>query len=791
MFHRAAFWLCVSCLMGLGARAEEAVIPEGPPTPAVMLEHFPDRLHAYVWRNWNLVPTAKLAQVVGATEEQITAMAASMGLPPNRPIDPKFQQQIYITIVRRNWHLLPLDQLLALIEMPRERFAFHLREDDGLDIKLGRAKPQCEPLRYQEPDQGTSDRAAQIKAVVEKHFGNAILEPGEERFAFVERLSTVNAGYPAPRPAESAEPAAAGLKYIYSYFGAFGDPLLDTRVDPYPDGLLQRLSQVGVNGVWLHVVLRQLAPGGPDFPEFGEGHTQRLENLRKMVERAGRYGIRIYLYMNEPRAQPVSFFAQRGDMAGVREGDHIAMCTSDPRVGRWIADSLTHVFREVPGLGGVFTITASENLTSCASHFQWKNCPRCSKRSEAEIIAGVNAAIEQGVHRADPDAQVICWDWGWAGHGEAPDHIALLPDHVWLQSVSEWAQPFEHGGVKGEVGEYSISVVGPGPRALRHWRLAKKRGLKTCARVSFNSTWELSTVPYLPVMDLVAEHCTNLASADVDGLMLSWSLGGYPSPNLQLAERIIGSGISRRANEGPDTNHPFQGMDTMRALDDLAVERFGIPAAPHVRKAWTAFSNAFREFPFGLGLYSAPQQVGPANLLYRTPTGYSATMTCYPYDDLTAWCGRYPPEILADQFEKIAKGWEVGLRHMDQAVASADDRNHGTASEDLEIARAAHTYWASVANQVRFVLARDALARAPRNQQGDSRERTANDPSALRARLNSLLDAEIVLARQLYDLAHHDSRIGFEAANHYFYVPLDLVEKVVSCEFLKSCYAAP
>ena len=42
-------------------------------------------------------------------------------------------------------------------------------------------------------------------------------------------------------------------------------------------------------------------------------------------------------------------------------------------------------------------------------------------------------------------------------------------------------------------------------------------------------------MPYLPVMDLVAEHCHNLASAGVDGMMLSWSLGGYPSPNLEIA----------------------------------------------------------------------------------------------------------------------------------------------------------------------------------------------------------------------------------------------------------------
>lgn len=760
MYQQSIFGLCAFLLLvGVGrVGAAEAAIPDGPPAPAVMFEHFPDRLHAYVWRNWNLVPTSKLAQVIGATEDEIARIATSLGLPPNRPVAERYQRQAYITIVRRNWHLLPIEQILALIDMSPEEFNFNLREDDGLFIKLGGSKPRCEPLRYQQPDESASERAAQIKAVVARRFGDALSTPDEDRFAFVEQLSM------ARRPPAKEPPAEDGLRYIYSYFGVFGDPLIDTTVDPYPDGLLEKLSDVGVNGVWMHVVLRQLAPGGPDFPEFGEGHEQRLENLRKMVARAKRYGIRVYLYMNEPRAQPQAFFANRPEMAGVRGWlgqDFTAMCTSNPRVRKWMSDSLAHVFTEVPDLGGVFTITASENLTSCASHNRQAECPHCKSRSNAEIIAEVNATIESGVHRGNPQAKVICWDWGWAGHGDASEIIALLPNNVWLQSVSEWAQPFERGGVKGAVGEYSISVVGPGPRAKRHWQLAKQRGLKTAARVSFNATWELSTLPYLPVMDLVAEHCENLAKLDMDGLMLSWSLGGYPSPNLLVAQRIMGQ----------------KAADKEQVLNSLAAERYGSKAAPHVRQAWKAFSDAFREFPYGLGLYSAPQQIGPANLLYRAPTGYAATMTCYPYDDLTTWRGPYPANVLANQFEKIATGWATGVEHFEQAVKLVDDANLPTAQAELGYARAAYTYWASVANQVRFIMARDELA--------------ASDQEGSRAQVIDALDSEIALARQLYDLAKQDSHIGFEAANQYFYLPLDLVEKVVSCEHLKTHYATP
>ena len=110
-------------------------------------------------------------------------------------------------------------------------------------------------------------------------------------------------------------------------------------------------------------MLRQLAPS-KRFPEFGQGSDMRLANLRRLVERAGRYGIGIYLYCNEPRAMPAAFFRGRADMAGVREDDYVAMCTSSPQVREWLSDSLAYVFGNVPDLAGVFTITASENLTN-------------------------------------------------------------------------------------------------------------------------------------------------------------------------------------------------------------------------------------------------------------------------------------------------------------------------------------------------------------------------------------------------------------------------------------------
>lgn len=763
------WWGLVVCLVSVGIGYAE-VLPGGSAPPALDFKHFPDRLHAFVWRNWEMVSLERMGQVLGTTPENVEKMGRSMGLPRHVRPPAVYQQRGYISIIRRNWHLLPYDQLLTLLEWDAQKLAFTLREDDFLWVKLGSLKPACPSLRYNEPDEPTRRRCAEIKALVETHFGNELEQPARPRFDFLRDMSPVE-GHKTPMspPSDREEP----IRFLYSYFGVFGDPLLDAQLDPYPDELLSRLSESGVTGVWLHVVLRQLAPSSI-FPEFGVGSEQRLATLRKMVERAGRYGVKIYLYMNEPRAMPAAFFESRADIRGVQEGDHFALCSSASQVRQWLTDSLQHVFEQVPGLGGVFTITASENLTNCYSHRRDAGgCPRCSKRPGPEVIAEVNRAIAEGVWAGDSRAKVIVWDWGWpdgtgAGWGQpdwASQIIAALPDGVQLMCVSEWGKPITRGGVAGAVGEYSISTVGPGPRAGRHWALTQERGLRTLAKVQVNCSWELSAVPFIPAMDLVARHCDNLAKAGVDGLMLSWTVGGYPSANLELVSK-------------------FQRQPTptvTEALNELAEDRYGAAAVREIRAAWSLFSDAFAEYPFhGAYVYRGPTQYGPANLLYAEPSGYRSTMVGFPYDDLDGWRAIYPADVLAGQFETMAATWRKAL----STFAAAIDRTQTPlqrvlAQSDYGVAEAAGLHFDSVARQIHFIQARTALRSASLDSAGHARELAV---------LRTAIDAEIQNVRRLFTLTRNDPRIGFEASNHYYYLPLDLVEKVVNCEHIRSVW---
>jgi len=733
-------------------------LPQGPAPEALNFAHFPDRLHAFVWRNWTLVPLDRMAEVVGATEEDLLTVGTSMGLPVPPNIPESQLQRTYITIIRANWHLLNYDQLLVLLGWDAAHLAYTLQEDDFLFIKLGSLKPACPPLAWAPPSEAAQARAAQIAAQVKGLFGDTAGVTPDPPLSFVEHLSApVNGG------SEETGESLFHPRFCYSYFALYGDPLIEQ--DPFPENYLKRLHASGVDGVWLQGVLYTLAPF-PWQPDLSVKWEQRLERLCELTERAAAQGMGIYMYLNEPRTMPLSFFEQHPELRGVTEGDHAALCTSVPQVRDYIRESVARICAAAPKLAGFFTITASENLTNCWSHHRGNECPRCGTRNPGEVIAEVNASIQAGIDQAGSAARLIAWDWGW-NDTWAPDAIAALPAKVSHMSVSEWSLPINRGGIESTVGEYSISAIGPGPRAQRHWKLARERGLNTLAKIQANNTWELSSVPYIPAVANVAKHVAALRDTGVTGLMLGWTLGGHPSPNLEVVYEL--------GKKRGDGTYP----SAEEAMEIVATRRFG-PAAQEVVGAWTEISTAFSEFPYNGGLvYCAPLQMGPANLLWAAATGYRATMVGIPYDDLDSWRVIYPPEVFIAQLDKVAAGFDAGVRRMQDAAESlAEPEFKQAVLKEHDVTLAAYVHFKSVSNQALFVLRRNRL-----NTDGLSE----TDANALKEGIMEMLRAEKRLAEEMYHLRAKDSRLGFEATNQYFYMPLDLIEKTINCEWLLAC----
>lgn len=723
-------------------------LPRGKTKKALEFSHFPTRLQAVVWRNWGLVPVGKLAEALHATPGQIETLASDMGLRKDDRLCPIWHERGYLTIIRRNWHLLPYEQILALLDWTPDEMAYVLKEDDVLWHKLGEMKPETAPVRYAPLTATETLQTAGLKKIILANF----LSPPEDQaapdrpFGFLKRY-----GRHAARNARS-ENSRFGLRLTYSYSAVYGDPFLNEKLDPYPDGLLADYAAAGINAVWLQGTLYTLVPWFGES-KYSTAWQTRIANLRKLCVRAEKYGIKVYLYLNEPRSMPAAFFESHPDWKGMpsRDGLSFTVCTSRQPVLDALGNGIAELFRKVPELGGIFTITMSENLTNCCSRPAdiTAPCPVCSARGAAKVVAEINQAIAEGAHRIKPEADVIAWTWNWAPDWDETA-VELLPKDLRLMCVSETDVPTDAMGVKGLVYDYSISKVGPGPLFSRLWKKARECGLSAIAKVQFNNTWECSAVPYIPVPGLVEKHLRNLESAGVKDLMLGWTLGGYPGGNLELLKM---------------------------PKEKLALEKYGEAAAPFILKAWDCFDQAFAEFPLNgsAQLYTAPQNFGPMNLLAGEPTGYQATMIGFPYDDLESWrghshigdpfSGMYPEEIFDEQFRKLSTGWAGGLRQLEQAgkIIPVDKK---AAFDDLaNVAEAAYCHFRSAYLQIRFVRLRNA---------GKWEE------------ITPVLDEEIELAQRLHAVMLRDSRIGFEASNHYYYTANDLKEKILNCENLRA-----
>ncbi len=684
-----------------------------------------------IWRNWNLVPLGRLADVLNTNASQVVKLAEQMGLkqaPENYDL---WQERGYLTIIRRNWHLLPYKQLLKLLNWTPEKLAFILKEEDFLWSKMGALKPACKPVEYAPLTESELKQTRNLRKILDKYFPENITATSPP-FSFLKSYGNQ----------QKFEKTAPGLRIAYSYSAVYGDPLLNAELDPYPDSLLANYAANGINGIWLQGTLYTLIPW-LGKTKYSNGGKIRLENLRKLVKRAGIYGIKLYLYLNEPRNMPEDFFRDRPEWRGTKANGMRAICTSASGVLESLQEGAAELFRQVPELAGVFTITMSENLTHCLSKsgdLPTNICSRCANRDPAEIIEEVNRAVEAGIHSVKPDAEIIVWTWGWQDPWDEKV-VEMLPDNVKLMCVSETDLETDSEGIRGRVADYSISKTGPGPTASRLWKKAAGRGIQTVAKIQINNTWECSAVPYIPVPGLIRKHLENLRKIKVNDYMISWTLGGWPGGNLKFLDIPI---------------------KTVAEMD------YGSEAAPHILTAWKCFDRAFENFPLHscFQLYRGPQNFGPMNPLFPCPTGYESTMLGFPYDDLFTWRGKghYPENIFENAFRKISEEWKSGLNHLHDAEEKISDDHEENYRDLLNVAEALYCHFRSSFLQIRFIRNRD---------------------SGNHALQSSVLDGEIELAQRLHAVILRDSRIGFEASNHYYYTANDLMEKVLNCVYLK------
>lgn len=706
-----------------------SVLEHGAAKPAVEFPHFPVPFQAVIWRNWGMVPRERIARALGASVEELDKQAALLGLEPDDSMCKIWLERGYQTIIRQNWHLLDYEQILTLLDWTPERLAFILREDDFLWIKMGAMKPVVNPPKIGELTPEQLEKTVAAAAFIAKCDPQPMRK--ELPFDFIDAISPVGP------PANSAP----GLRMIYSFSAPYGDPLLDPNIEPFPDNHLKAYAAAGVNALFLPGVLYSLVPWlGEDNP-LSEGWQTRISTLRSLCRRMAANGIKLILYFNEPRALPESFFADKPEWKGIKakSSNIYSLCTSNPEVLEALRNAIARLFTLAPELGGLFCITMSENLTNCWSKSSLANppeCPRCAPRGPGKVVSEVVHAFFEGARSVKPDADIYAWSWAWVPPWDA-ELIASLPKEVKLLCVSETQLKTMVGGCEGYIADYSISKPGPGPLSQKNWKIAQENGIGVAAKVQINNTWELSAVPYIPVPGLVEEHLNNLRSIGVNNFMLSWTLGGYPGGNLRLL---------------------------VKSKVQIAKEDFG-PAAGKVLEAYDKFDAGFRHFPFDgcSTIYTAPQNYGPADILFDKTTGYSGSMVGFPYDALTSWRGTYPEDVFENEFGILCEYWAAGLKCLKEAEALLPAGSKAAYEDLSSVANASYCHLRSTYLQICYVRRRDS-----------------GDKSALAP----IIQEEFELAVRMLSLIRNDSRLAFEASNHYYYTEQALKEKMLNCRRL-------
>lgn len=687
----------------------------------MLLPHFPTRLHAAVFRLWETVKAEQIAYGLDLPLKTINKVAGAMGLPAQKNMD-AWEKRGYLTTIRNVWHILPYDALLKVLNMTEGELATVFKDDDFFGYKLGDFKPRCEKIVEEPLSDAQIKQLEHIKSVMVREFSDMF--SGKPPFEFFDNDEN-----------EVKIIESDGIRMVFSYCGLYAKALDEDISLSYPEELLKRYAKMGINAIWLHVVLNQVTPF-PFDEEYSKGYEKRQKRLRELVGLADKYGIKVYLYLNEPRCMPLEFFEDHPELLGHKTEFYGALCTSNRSVIDYLDSAVTALCEAVPGLGGFFLITASENLTNC-KYRPDSNCEKCKDRPTKDIISEIICTISNAAKRVDDKIRTIVWDWAWdpiMTKEEREECIASLPEDVIIQSTSEYQLKFEVGGICSEVDDYTMSKPGPGERAKEVWKKARMLGHEVCAKVQVNNTWECSTVAFLPVFDLIREHMINLKNEGVKHLMMSWTLGGYPSINFKVATECF--------------KNPSE-----EEYDKLLIEEYG-KDAEIVKRASKKFSEAFREFPFELyTAYLGPQNAGPSNLLYLKPSGFMPTMTCYAYDVLDEWRTIYPREVFREQFKKLSDKWREGLAELD-------------AMEDNEFKQAAYTGYAlfySSYLQVDFLMNRDS---------GNGSE------------MSEIAQKERKVAYDTYQLMLKNATIGYEAANHYYFNKGMLAEKVINCDYI-------
>ncbi len=446
----------------------------------------------------------------------------------------------------------------------------------------------------------------------------------------------------------------------------------------YSDEILKNIADNGFNGVWAHAMLQEIVKH-PDFPEFGVYAEELQAKLQTLVTRAGKYGIKVYLQMQPPRAingEITEFWNNHQDVAGAvemldwddlkRPTPMVSLCTSTEKVRNYLRDSMRALAQAVPDLGGYIIISASEYPAHCRTRGCrpiLKPCPRCSQRKAEDVVSEILNTLYQGMREGSATQELIAWNWAWADLCTEDAIVSRLDPGIITMADFERGGKFPMLGKSDHIiDEYALCYPGPSERFMASYEASRLNGGRQAVKFQLGTTHENGAVVCLPILPNIFTRANWYKKHNMAGYLGCWNFGNFMSVNTAAFNYFV----TDAASDDADT-----------AMRDFALQYFPNCDAEKTVQAWKIFAEAMKNFP-----HTMP-------FLYAAPTGWALGYTMQPGkfvkkigyshlpgaqgDDLTysVTCCFTFDEIVSGITE-LCKLWSQGTKLFEEAMQSSD-----------------------------------------------------------------------------------------------------------------------
>jgi hypothetical protein len=504
----------------------------------------------------------------------------------------------------------------------------------------------------------------------------------------------------------------------------------------YSEGVLRHISHQGFNAVYIWTNLEVMTHQSKVFPELNDPNAPaNYARLKKLVDQARPLGIDVFCHLatNHHHSVPGTFYARHPDCPGTAFAN--SMCTSNPEVRRYQAESIRHLFEFAPGLKGVELIYDCEGYMHCGIGNQ-KACPRCRDRKTEDIAAEALTNIYRAVKQANPDGEMIAWTYTLGRPSWVVKTIPKLPKGIIVQFDFSKGAPIERDGIRAVTGDYNITTLGPPQSFVDYYHQARDLGLKVSAKTEHCISQEFTTVPYIPCLRQWRDRTEKLAQFELDGIFTNWLHYGYtPSRPAEILMWYSWTGAP-----------PLEEL-----LGQMARRDFGPAAAAHVTAAWEHFTRGIRQFPYSdpVARYPGPLQKGPSHPLFLDPAVKNFG-PCRAWQNDLRWTSPWGPTVTAKYLKQVESEYEAGIAEFEKARAASNPLFSSALDGETRIAETIRRSVHSMLNLIRWIPLRDAYAK---ELPGTKRE-------SIRKQLVAIAEDELANARAALPIAQADSRLG-------------------------------